>query len=500
MVGSPVNSLLARRPRSRWLGYSVAVVSPSAVFLLVLGLQSGAHIIPLYPFFDLAVLVSAVIGGLLPGLIAVGLSILYVYGFLAPHYAPIVGQRLGWLSLVAFAILGVSVTLIIATLRRKQESVERKQEELERSEAQLRTVVNNITERLYVCDGRGRPLIVNQAFSAFFPVKEPTYPQSFSEGVEVFDLSGRPLPLQDRVISRVLRGEQVRGVELRIRSKSNPNNESIQRFNASPVRDAQGNLIMAVMTSEDITLHKKAEEALIRSEKLAATGRMSATIAHEVNSPLAAMTNALYLASSDPGLQPETKEYLRVANQELRRATDIIRKALGFYRETGSQKPVDFPTLIDEVVELYASKLQQRNITIRHKYKYGGCEGEKGCFVMNVRELRQMISILLANGIDALNDNGTLYIRTSRTSDGNGQRIHLTIADNGRGIRTEHLKRIFEPFFTTKEAVGTGLGLWVTQELVRKYNGLIQVRSQEGRGTVFRIGFPAMSVSSLADD
>ena len=181
--------LLFRYDRRRWLAYAVAVVSPSTVFWLVWLLQGGAHLVPLYPFFSLAVLVSAVLGGLVPGLIAVGLSVLYIYRALAPHYVPVVGQRPAWISFVAFAILGVSVSLIIAILRRKQEA-------LERSEAQLRTIVNNITERLYVCDGSGRPLIVNEAFSAFFTVKEPTYPQSFSEGVEVFDLSGRPLPLQ----------------------------------------------------------------------------------------------------------------------------------------------------------------------------------------------------------------------------------------------------------------------------------------------------------------
>jgi signal transduction histidine kinase len=104
---------------------------------------------------------------------------------------------------------------------------------------------------------------------------------------------------------------------------------------------------------------------------------------------------------------------------------------------------------------------------------------------------------LLANGLDALNTDGTLYVRLSRTRHSSDlvrvDRINLTIADNGCGIRVHNLKRIFEPFFTTKQSVGTGLGLWVTEELVRKHNGVIKVRSKEGHGTVFRISLPAIS-------
>jgi signal transduction histidine kinase len=105
---------------------------------------------------------------------------------------------------------------------------------------------------------------------------------------------------------------------------------------------------------------------------------------------------------------------------------------------------------------------------------------------VNPGELRQVISNLLANGIDAISDGGTVHIRVSRSS----QKVQLTMADNGYGIRTDNLKRIFEPFFTTKKDFGTGLGLWVTQELVRKHNGIIKVRSSKGKGTVFRLTFP----------
>ncbi len=250
--------------------------------------------------------------------------------------------------------------------------------------------------------------------------------------------------------------------------------------------------------NRDITQQKKAEDALIRSEKLAATGRLSATIAHEVNNPLGGAINAVYLASN-AAIDPELKEYLRLADQELRRASHITQQTLGFYRESSSPQSVSLPKLIDEVVELYAGKLQHRKLSVRRKYNCGPCKDCDGCFMVNAGEMKQVISNLLANGIDALRDNGTLHIRVTRltSSNGSGHELRLTIADNGCGIRVQNLKRIFEPFFTTKQAVGTGLGLWVAQELIRKHNGAMKVRSREDKGTVFQIRFPAMPISSI---
>jgi signal transduction histidine kinase len=300
-------------------------------------------------------------------------------------------------------------------------------------------------------------------------------------------LEDQPLVLE--TIQKAIETKSAFKLEHRVRRRDGTVGWTFSR--AIPVLNAEGGIIEWFGAASDITSRKMAEEALIRNEKLAATGRLAASIAHEVNNPLAGAMNALYLASSDPGIRPETHKFLQMADQELRRATHITRQTLGFYREGVSREPVALPKLIDEVVGVYASKLQHRKITVHRKYKYGSCTSGNDCFLVNAGELRQMISNLLANGIDALNDNGTLHVRASRTGNGSSQHIHLTIADNGCGIRVGNLKRIFEPFFTTKEAVGTGLGLWITQELVRKHNGSIKVRSREGKGTVFRVTLPA---------
>jgi len=262
----------------------------------------------------------------------------------------------------------------------------------------------------------------------------------------------------------------------------------------------------------DITERKRAQEVLLRSEKLAATGRLAATIAHEVNNPIAAAMNAVYLARTNPADLNQTSEMLELAEQELRRAAHITQQTLGFYRESGNDQQVTGHELVKEVLSVYATKLQNRNITIQYRHRCGPSSPKEGCpdgctqcgksLLVKTGELRQIISNLLANGIDALSDGGMLQIRVSRMShpkSGEPQ-VQLTIADNGCGIRTEHLKRIFEPFFTTKKDFGTGLGLWITQELVRKHNGVIKVRSRQGTGTVFCISFPALSTTSASQD
>jgi PAS domain S-box-containing protein len=256
---------------------------------------------------------------------------------------------------------------------------------------------------------------------------------------------------------------------------------------AMPVRDAEGNVVRWFGTNTDITEQRRSEEALRQTEKLAATGRLAASIAHEINNPLEAVTNLVYLARRQP---LNVEKYLKLADQELDRIAQITKNTLGFYRDSTSPAEVDISTTLEEVLSLYARKIHFKRITLRPDYGNGlKVMGYPG-------EIRQIFANLIANAIEALSDEGFLVIRASRARMLNGDGlpgVRITFLDNGSGIAPAHRKKIFEPFYTTKKDVGTGLGLWLTQNLVMKHHGSLHVRSsvQPGRTwTAFSVFLP----------
>jgi PAS domain S-box-containing protein len=255
-----------------------------------------------------------------------------------------------------------------------------------------------------------------------------------------------------------------------------------------PLADAQRLNCSAVGVCIDVTQRKNAEEALRSSEKLAATGRLAATIAHEINNPLEAVTNFIYLAKNNRELPLSVKRYLDVADRELARVAHIAQQTLGFYRDTSQPVRFDLATVLDDVLLLYERKLGYKGLQVKKQYKAGlyltGLAGE----------MRQVISNLLANAIDACPDDAGISVRarvvTSRES--GRKELRITIADEGCGMPQEVQARIFTPFFTTKQEVGTGLGLWVTRGIVEKHKGKLSFRSSTGAkpGTLFRIVVP----------
>jgi signal transduction histidine kinase len=235
---------------------------------------------------------------------------------------------------------------------------------------------------------------------------------------------------------------------------------------------------------ESIAERKLAEAAVLRSEKLAAMGRLASTIAHEINNPLEAVTNLIYLTRGETASNETAQTYLDVAEKELARLGHITRLTLGFARNTAVQSNVDMVAAVEDILFIFQHRLHNKSVCIDRNFQPGVA------VTIAPHELRQVITNLLSNAVDATGVTGSSIGITIRSQDGNA---YLIVEDNGDGIPTANLQRIFDPFFSTKEEVGTGIGLWVTREIVMKCNGTIVAESGDlsgGVSTRFTVELP----------
>ncbi|HEY0565016.1 MAG TPA: PAS domain S-box protein [Terriglobales bacterium] len=240
----------------------------------------------------------------------------------------------------------------------------------------------------------------------------------------------------------------------------------------------------------DVTRRKRAEEELRRSEKLVAAGRLAASIAHEINNPLEAITNLLFLAQNELHTGDNVREYLQMAEEQLLRVAQISKQTLGFYRDSTHPVAVDLCSAAKEVLQLFAPKLEQNGVRLVPRLHCTSMiEAHAG-------EMRQVITNLLSNALDATEPGCSIYfcVRDSTcwyNPEVSGVRI--TVLDTGHGMPESVLRATQEPFFTTKGSKGTGLGLWVIRGIVDKHGGSMSVRSsvRPGHtGTVFSIFIP----------
>jgi len=258
----------------------------------------------------------------------------------------------------------------------------------------------------------------------------------------------------------------------------------------SPLRNEQGEIVGVSSIAHDITAQKRAEEALRRNEKLATAGRLAAAVAHEINNPLEAVTNLIYLVRQHP---EDAGPHLEMAEKEVQRVAEVAQQMLGFVRENASPLPLNVSETLDQVLQLYLRKLEDKHIHIEKRYDAGiEIRGFAG-------ELRQLFSNLILNAVDAMDEGGRLTLHVERSHEwSNGRRpgARVTVADNGSGIPPSHMARIFEPFYTTKGDSGTGLGLWLSYGIVQKHGGWIRVRSRTtsgASGTVFSVFLPELA-------
>lgn len=241
--------------------------------------------------------------------------------------------------------------------------------------------------------------------------------------------------------------------------------------------------------NRDITSRLQAEEALRQTEKLAAMGRVAGIIAHEINNPLEAITNAFFLLRDHPSLNDEARHYASLAEQELVRVSHITRQTLSFYRESKEAMELSMPELLDNVLELQKRRMQVARIELEKRYR--AVTRLHGFPV----ELKQVFLNLVGNAIQAMPEGGRLRVsvRERDRRNGNIPGISVTIVDTGSGIRPQDAKYLFEPFFSTKSEKGTGLGLWISRGIIQKYEGHIRFRSiKNGNGnlTCFQVFIP----------
>ncbi|MGD0910798.1 MAG: ATP-binding protein [Terracidiphilus sp.] len=249
----------------------------------------------------------------------------------------------------------------------------------------------------------------------------------------------------------------------------------------------EGNAVLEI--GRDITAQLRAEEALRETEKLAAMGRVASIIAHEINNPLAAITNIFYLLSEHPSLSPDARALAEMAEKELQRVSHITRQTLSFYRESKHPISIQIAELLDDVVGLQQRALNSAKITVRKEYS--SVAPVNGFPV----ELRQVFLNLVGNAIQAMPDGGTLGIHIRGTTDWTRDRrgIMISILDTGTGIQPADAAKLFQPFFSTKSTKGTGLGLWISKGIIQKYDGRISCRSyrsKTGCVTCFRVFLP----------
>jgi len=242
----------------------------------------------------------------------------------------------------------------------------------------------------------------------------------------------------------------------------------------------------------DVTEQHRQHERLMLTEKLAATGRLAATIAHEINNPLESVLNLIYLSRTSLTRLDAVEQYLLTAEKEITRVSHIARHTLGFYRDTSMPAQIDLEALLKEVLLVYESRLRAAGIEVQmHASAKSLIRGLRG-------EMHQVFSNLISNSIDAMPEAGTISISIEDSQLNDMKGLEVIFSDTGKGIPTENLSRLFEPFFTTKANSGTGLGLWVVKQFVESWGGRISVESSTDRdrhGTSFRLFVPLVALA-----
>ena len=379
----------------------------------------------------------------------------------------------------------VSIFRDVTDLREANEELARNFGKLQQAEADSRRerdrldlIIENVGHPIVVCDSAGNFILFNRRAELLFEEK------SSFRASEASAVRTNAVKLTSFISALASASETGRQAEIEL---IDPDGGRLlpMEITAREVLDPTGQVTAVVSILHDLTEireleRRRVEQQLFESEKLAAVGRLAASIAHEVNNPLEAIKNALYLMESGAEGDKNSR-FLEIARKETERVSHIIRQMLGFARRSGEVDWVDVNQLLEETLVLLEKKMRQLRIRVNRDL-----DEDLPKIRARADQLRQVFLNLIINAQQAISNGGEITITTSRYEQALQPSILVQMSDSGSGIREDDLMRIFDPFFSTGKK-GTGLGLWVTQDIVRQHGGRIEVTSEVGHGTVFTI-------------
>ncbi len=395
---------------------------------------------------------------------------------------------LGWVGLSAAPILDeegriTGGVVTIADVDRQR----RTDDELRRSEERFRKLIENASVGVMICDTEGgisyaNPFIlrllgytaedVRGGLLRWDELTPPEYAEADSRALGQLGATGTATPYEKEYIAR-----DGRRIPLVLGCTLLP----------SQTHERSGVDVAVFLT--DLSSQKQAESALVRSEKLAAVGRLAASISHEINNPLEGITNLVYLARQGDTSPEQVQTYLGIVDEELARVSQIVSQTLRFHRQSTNPTAITPQELLEPTLALYGGRLRNSDIKLELRYR---ATGTITCYE---GEIRQVLNNLVSNAIDAMRNGGRMLVRTcdGRLPDSGAPAIWITVADTGCGMAPATLRHIFEPFYTTKGINGTGLGLWIAEGIIDKHQGRLLAKSsvRPGRaGTVFSLLLP----------
>jgi PAS domain S-box-containing protein len=391
----------------------------------------------------------------------------------------------------------VSVFRDVTDLRRANEELARNFSKLQKAESEARRerdrldlIIENVGHPVVVCESDGSFILFNRRAEVLFQNQSGNIKRGAAVKSNVDKLTAFICGLSSKP-------ESDRQTEIELIDPES--GESLPMdITSGEVLDGKGHVTAVVSILHDLRElreleRRRVEQQLFESEKLAAVGRLAASIAHEVNNPLEAIKNSLYLLQTNKN-EAANARFLDIARRETERVSHIIRQMLGFARRSGDVEWVNINQMLEETLVLVEKKLRQTNIKSFAEY-------DPNLPVIRARadQLRQVFLNLILNAQHAIEDNGEIKVKTARYAQAVLPSISIEVSDTGKGISKEDMTRIFEPFFSTRRK-GTGLGLWVTQDIVRHHGGSIEVESVKNKGTTFKIILPVNSPTLNKED